>query len=413
MRKFIASLDIGSATIKLVVGEIVKNKINILACVDTPSRGIKKGYVINGESASEAFLEVFKKAENILGIPIRKVITTVPSTYAECFLSSGTIAVNSPDKVIRNEDIVKAMQKCVYNKIMDNKELVTVLPTGFKINEDIVNNPLNMIAEKLTMKAVIVTVPKKNILGIQTCLKNIGVDMVDIVISPLGDYFQNKTKELNKTIGAVVNIGEETTTVSIFNRGILTNLEVIDIGGDAINSDLSYVYKINKEDARFLKEHLALAHTRLAQPNESLTFTDKHGEKVKINQYDASEVVMGRLTEIINLAKKQINLLTKKEISYIILTGGVTESVDFDILTEELIGNMAIIGHVEEIGARNNIYGTALGMIKYYNSRLKLRNVEFSIFNIEEQEELGGINKRVNIPENSLLGKLFGYFFDN
>ena len=134
MRKFIASLDIGSATIKLVVGEIVKNKINILACVDTPSRGIKKGYVINGESASEAFLEVFKKAENILGIPIRKVITTVPSTYAECFLSSGTIAVNSPDKVIRNEDIVKAMQKCVYNKIMDNKELVTVLPTGFKIN---------------------------------------------------------------------------------------------------------------------------------------------------------------------------------------------------------------------------------------------------------------------------------------
>jgi len=413
MRKFIASLDIGSRTIKLVVGEIVKNKINILACVDTPSRGIKKGYVINGESATEAFLEVFKKAENILGIPIKKVITTVPSTYAECFLSSGTIAVASEDKVIKNSDIVKAMQKCVYNKIMDNKELVTVLPTGFKVNEEVVNNPLNMISEKLTMKAVVVTVPKKNIEGINACLKNIGVELVDIVISPLGDYFENKTKELNKNIGAVINIGEETTTVSIFNRGILTNLEVIDIGGDAITSDLSYVYKISKEDARYLKEHLALSHTRLAQPNESLTFTDKHGEIVKVNQYDASEIVMGRLTEIINLAKKQINLLTKKEISYIILTGGVTESQDFDILSEELFGNSGIIGKVEEIGARSNVYGTAVGLIKYYNSRLKLRNVEFSIFNLEEQEELGGMDKRVNIPENSLLGKLFGYFFDN
>ena len=113
MRKFIASLDIGSSTIKLVVGEIVKNKLNILACVDTPSRGIKKGYVINGESATEAFLEVFKKAENILGIPVKKVITTIPSTYAECFLSSGTIAVSGEDKVIRNSDIVKAMQKRV------------------------------------------------------------------------------------------------------------------------------------------------------------------------------------------------------------------------------------------------------------------------------------------------------------
>ena len=413
MRKFIASLDIGSSAIKLVVGEIVKNKINILACVETPSRGIKKGYVINGESATEAFLEVFKKAENVVGIPIKKVIVTVPSTYAECFLSSGTIAITNEEKTIKNADIVKAMQKCVYNKVLDNKELVTVLPTGFKINDEVINNPLNMVAEKMTMKSVIVTVPKKNIEGISACLKNIGVELVDIVISPLGDYYEYKTKETNKNIGAIINIGEETTTVSIFNRGILTNLEVIDIGGDSINNDLSYVYKLSREDARYLKEHLALAHTRLAQPNESLTFDDKYGEKVKINQYDASEVVMGRLIEIINLAKKQINLLTKKEISYIILTGGVTESQDFDILVEELFGNIGIIGRVEEIGARSNKYGTAVGMIKYYNSRLKLRNVEFSIFNLEEQEELGGMDKRINISDNSLLGKLFGYFFDN
>ena len=413
MRKFIASLDIGSHTIKLIVGEIVKNKINILACVDTPSRGIKKGYIINGESAREALREVFNKAEDILGISIKKVIATIPSTYAECFLSSGTMVVQSEDKVIRNSDIVKAMQKCVANKIDETKELVTVLPTGFKVNEDIVNNPLNMIAEKFTMKSVVITVPKKNIVGINACLKSIGVELVDIVLSPLGDYYQNKTKEFNKQIGAVINIGEETTTVSIFNRGILTNIEVIDIGGDTINNDLSYVYKIAKEDARYLKEHLALAHTRLAQPNESLSFTDKHGEIVKINQYDASEIVMDRITEIINLAKKQINILTKKEISYIILTGGVTESVDFDILMEELIGNRGKISNVEEIGARNNVYGTAIGMIKYYSSRLKLRGVDFSIFSLEEQEELGGMNKKVNIPENTLLGKLFGYFFDN
>lgn len=413
MRKFIASLDIGSSLIKLIVGEIVKNKINILACVETPARGIKKGYVINGESAMEAFTEVFKKAENILGIPIKKVIATVPASYSECFLSSGTIAITNNEKVIKNNDIIRAMQACVRDKIVDNRELVTVLPTGFKINDEVVNNPLNMIAEKLTMKAIVVTIPKKNIVGISTCLKHIGVDLVDIVISPLGDYYEFKTKENSKEIGAVVNIGEETTTVSIFNRGILTNLEVIDIGGNAISNDLAYVYKISKEDANFLKEHLALAHTRLAQPNESLSFNDKHGEVVKINQYDASEIVMGRLVEIINLAKKQINLLTKKEISYIILTGGVAETQDFDILVEELLGNNGIIGNPEEIGARNNKYSTAIGMIKYYNSRLKLRNVEFSIFSLEEQEELGGMDRRMNISENSLLGKLFGYFFDN
>ena len=283
MRKIIASLDIGSSLIKLVVGEIVKNKVNILACVDTPSRGIKKGYVINGESATEAFREVFKKCENVLGIPVNKVLVSVPTMYTECFLSSGTVPVTNEDKVINNDTIVKAMRKCVQDKIDDSRELVTVLPTGFKVNDEVVSSPLNMLSESLSMKGVIVTVPKKNISGINTCLKNIGVDIVDIVISPLGDYYEYKNKELNKQIGAVINIGDEVTNLSIFNKGILSNTEVIDIGGNAITSDLSYVYKISLEESKELKENLALAHTRLAQPNESVTYTDKHGEIVKIN----------------------------------------------------------------------------------------------------------------------------------
>ena len=413
MRKIVASLDVGSSLIKLVVGEIVKNKVNILACVDAPARGIKKGYVINGESATETFKEVFNKAENMLGIKITKVISIVPSMYAECFLCSGTISVTNEDKVVKNKDIILAMAKSVQNKITDNRELVTIMPTAFKVNDEVVLNPLNMITEQLGMKGIAITVPKKNIEAINTCLKNIGVTLVDIAISPLGDYFEFKSKNIENKIGAIINLGEELTTVSIFNKGILTNLEVIDIGGYAITNDLSYVYKISNEDAIYLKENVALAHTRLAQPNESLTFTDKHGEIVKINQYDASEIVMERLTEIINLAKKQINLLTKKEISYIIVTGGVSETQDFDILIEETIGDIGILGNVSEIGARNNKYGVAVGVIKYYNNKLKIRGEESSMLSLEDQEELSGIDKKINVSDNSLLGKLFGYFFDN
>ena len=161
MRRFIASLDIGSSLLKLVVAEIVKDKVNILACVETPARGIKKGYVINGESATESLKEIFTKAENVVGLPIKKVLVSVPSKYAECFLSSSIISTINEDRVIRTEDIIKAMQKCVYNKVDESKELVTVLPTGFKVNDEIVTNPLNMISEGLAMKGVVVTVPKK------------------------------------------------------------------------------------------------------------------------------------------------------------------------------------------------------------------------------------------------------------
>ena len=414
MRKIIAGLDIGTNELKLVVGEILKNKLNILACVETKSRGIKKGYVVNNESAMEAFLEIFKKAEEIIGIPIKKVICIVPSLYVDCFLAEGAITIKNENRCVTHKEIIKVLQAVVYNKVVDNRELVTILPTGFRVDDgEVVANPLNLIGERFSAKGVIVTIPKKNIEGISHSLRKIGIELVDVVISPLADYYEFANKDINKQIGALVNIGECQTIVSIFNKSILTSCEVIDIGANQIDNDLCYVYKISNEDARYLKEHLCLAHTRMAQPNEALTFSDKHGEAVKINQYDASEIANSRLNEIMNLIKKQINLLTKKEISYIIVTGGITELQDFDILLESHFGNMGYIGNVEEIGARNNKYSSAVGLIKYYYSRLKLRNTEFSIFNLDEQEELGGLQKKVNISENSLLGKLFGYFFDN
>ena len=413
MRKIIASLDIGNHTIKLVVGEIVRGKLNILACVDTPARGIKKGFVINPESAILALEEVFKKGEEQIGLPIKKVIVSVPSNGIECFLSEGYTSINNESGIVTSNDIVRSMQAAVYNKIMDNRELVSILPTKFLINDnEVTTNPLSMHADKLNVKAVVVTVPKKNVTPIIKSLEKIGVEVVNITIGALGDYYEFKTNKNINEVGAVINIGASKTTVSIFNKGIITNSEVIDMGGDNIDYDLGYVYKINRKESLLIKETIALADKNIAQANEAVIVEDKNGDKIKINQYSASEIVMSRLEEILNLAKKQINLLTKKQISYIIVTGGVTETAEFKNIVDYVFKN-ASIGEVREIGARHNKYATSVGLIKYYDSRLRLRNRDFSIFSVEEQEELSGIHKKVNISENSILGKLFGYFFDN
>ena len=87
--------------------------------------------------------------------------------------------------------------------------------------------------------------------------------------------------------------------------------------------------------------------------------------------------------------------------------------MDFDVMLDEVFGKNAKIHSTEVIGARNNKYSTAVGMVKYYNSKLELRNKNFKIFTNEELEDLGGKHKKINISENSLLGKIFGYFFDN
>lgn len=413
MRKVIASLDVGCDTLKLIVGEYVKNKLNILAVSEVPSKGVKKGLVVDPNALMEPLKKVFQKAEDMIGIKIGKVIVSVPANYTEFAIGDGTIEIDHEDKMIQGEDLSKVIAESVRGKVPSNMELVSAIPTIFKVDDVSVTDPKKMIGSILSVKTVLVTVPKKDVYPILACLEKLGVEAIDICLNCIGDYYTNKSQMTEESIGAMINIGASTTTVAIFNKGVLTNVEVIELGGENIDNDLSFIYKLTEKDAHHLKEDLALANKRLALASEVAEVITKLGETIKVDQYEASEIAMSRLEEILNLSKKQINLLTKKEIRYIIVTGGVTESTDFSLTLESVFGKNVLIGKTLELGVRDNKYSSAVGMIKYYHEKLKIKDKDFSIFSLEEQEELSNLHKRVNISENSILGKLFGYFFDN
>lgn len=414
MRKVIASIDMGSNSLKLVVGEFIRNKLNILAVSDCTSEGIQKGFITDSELVIESLKTVFEKAEAMVGLPIRKVVASIPSQNANFELSEGKTTIVSEDKRIRCTDIIRAMQAASYNKIGEEEELASIIPTTFKLNEEeIVANPLDYEAETLSVKNILVTVPKKNVHPFIKCLEKLGVEVIDISLTSLGDYESLKNPNMEKEVGVIINIGSDTTTISIFNKGILLNTNVLELGGRNIDNDIAYVYKLTKSEAKNVKEQLCLAHNRLANPTNKMEITNKLGEIIMIDQYEASSIAESRLEEILKITKKEINLLTKKEIHYIMITGGVTEMPDFSLVLESVYGHHAKIATVTNLGARNNKYSAAVGLIKYYENKLRLRNKEFSIFDLEEQEELGGVGKKINFSDNSVLGKLFGYFFDN
>ena len=413
MRKIIASLDIGTSTIKLIIGEFIKNKLNILCTSEVPSKGMKKGLIYRRDELIPVLKETFHKAEEMLGIPVKEVVLSIPAYYTEARMSEGSSTITSEDHVITHQDLIRAMHAASYNQIGEDEELISILPTTYKIDNDIVKNPINMIGKKLSLKAVLITAPKSSVIDFLKVLDTIGIKVIDVVTSSLGDYASNRFKESGSKFGAIINIGEETTTVSIFNKGILTRAEVIELGGANIDNDIAYIYKITKKDARELKESVGLACSDQARKEEKVTLTDRLGEEVTINQLDLSEIIESRLREILELAKKQINLLTKREIEYIIITGGSSEIGDFNNLLDKVFTKPHILGKIDTVGARNNKFSTTLGIIKYYNGRLKLKNKEYSVFNLDELEILSGIHKKVSINENSILGKLFGYFFDS
>ena len=408
MRKIIASMDMGTNTIKLIVAEIVKNKTNILAVSEVDAKGIKKGLIVNKEILTPVIKTTLKKAEDVLGLKIKKLAISVPGFDTEFLMSEGSTTITSEDKIIRGIDIVRAMQASIYNRIPPEFEIVGLVPTSFKINEnDIVKNPLNRIANKLAVKTVVTIAPKVHVDPFIECIEKLGIEIIDVTLTSIGDYSCIENEKIRNQTGAIINIGESTTTISIFNKGVLTNTTVVEMGGQNIDNDISFIYKVTKNDARNLKETLGLAHKRMASASAVVNVTNRLGDNITINQYELSEIIMSRLEEIGNIAKKQINHLTKKEIHYIIVTGGVSEMPDFELTMESIFGKFATLAKIPEIGVRNNKYSACLGLIKNYNSKLELREKEFSIFTLEEQEELSGKHKKLNISENSILGKLF------
>ncbi len=413
MRKIMASLDIGANALKLVVAETVGEKLNILGVSTIPNNTIKKGKIINKEELVNKLKELFKDINDRLGFEVTKTLVIVPSSSAEFTLGTGKINVKSEDGIITAEDIVSVVKKSAYHVVQDNMELVTIMPINYTLEDGTkVLEPKNLISKTLEVKTVIISALKSEVYDYLECLEKINVDVVDIAFASIGDYFQFRNKEFDKQVGAIINIGEQTTCVSIINKGVLTNTSTTYLGGSNVTNDIAYIYKIDKEKAKDIKEEFALAHKRMAISAETINIKNKDEKTISINQYEVSEVVESRLKEILNLAKKQINVLTKKEISYIILTGGVTETKDFNLVAESIFGKNVTLGNIHELGVRNNIYSSVVGIIKWYDYNQKLKNREYSLLNIKEQEEFSKLSNGEELSSNGVIGKVFGYFFD-
>lgn len=412
MKQIITSLDLGSNSIKIVVGEIYKDELFVLACTEVRSRGVKKGLIVDSEATMMSLKEAIKRTEDVLGIKLDSLIISVPSYYANFQRGEGSTNIVREDKKIVGEDITRVLQDSVYNKINVNLELVSVLPAEFLINDkELVKDPKGMEAYKLVVSSILGTVPKKNIYTLISILETLGIRVVDLAFGGQADYYAFRSEEYKDKIGAVINIGTNKTEVSIIAEEILVSTEVIDIGGRNIDRDISYIYDLAIDDSRQIKESFALSHKSLASTSEIVTCLTKNNEHIKINQYEVSEIVYSRIKEILEMSKKQINLLTKRDISYIIITGGTTEIDGFDKVFGEVFGKNMKVTRLETLGVRNNRYSTVLGIIRLYYEKLKFRNKFATTIREEEQDNMFRDKKKID--GSSLLGKVYSYFFDN
>lgn len=410
MKHIYTSLDIGSDTIKIAVCELYQNKLNLLAATSFKSKGIKRGLITDFELASITVKQAFNDIEEMIGFKINKVIASVPAYMAEYNIIKGSIKLDSSLNITSNE-VMNSLEEAIKTKPFQGREMVTVLPIDFKINDQVsVKDPVGLNGSKLTSRAVLVTVPKKNVYSVVVLLEKIGVEVVDISLNNIGDLYAFKNKEFEDKLTSIINIGSETTTISVYNRGVILKSAVLNMGGKNIDLDIIDEYKLDMATAINLKHKYALSTSKHASSNEIVSCKNVNNETIKINQYEVSELVSKRLYEILNLAKSELNSLTSKKIDYIIITGGMSNIAAFEYAASDIFGKDINIGTMKMIGVRNNKYSSCVGNIVYFISKLKLKGKNFTM--VDDGDENLMASAGSSTPD-SMLGKIFGYFFND
>ena len=397
------SVDIGTDTTKVVVTELYKGKLNLLAASSMKSSGIKKGLITDVNEAADTLKKSISEVEEMLGFDIKKVLVSIPSYFADFTKVEGEIKIDNEDSIINGHDISKVLDNAL-KSVSFTKEIVSIIPIDFSVDDQVgIRDPKGLMGDILRVRAVVCLVPKKNIYSVVSLVDSIGLEVVDISLNGIGDINAFKNKDIESKLGAIVNVGYETTNVSIYNKGIIIKNSIIGMGGKNIDNDLSYMYKVDLNEAANIKEKFALAHKNSASKVE---FYEKN--KLHINQFEATEVVMSRIEEILSLAKKEINILANRKMDYIIVTGGISNMEGFKLIAEDVFGKDVIIGNVNIIGVRNNKYSSCIGNIVYYINHLKLFGESSTMVDEDLSFSRRGL---INVTNESMLGKVFGYFF--
>ena len=416
MKKIYTSIDIGSDTIRILVSEYFQGKFRTLAVSSVRSKGIKNGTVFDQDLLLERLKLALDDIESRIDVKIRKVVLTIPACDAEFNLVHGNVPIVNDEKMVTEKDILR-VQNTVINEILPNMELVNIMPIDFTIYEngseiEKVKDPKNKICDRLGIRAMLVTIPKSTIISFVKVVESAGVEVVDLVLSSIADFEEIKQEDMENSVTGVINIGKDTITISVFNKGIITNSSVLKIGSKIIDEDISYIYYTNKKTARKIKENFGIAHPRYSNKNETYESRDINNKLIKINQYELSEIINKRLVEILNVAKNELKVLTNKQIRYIMVLGGITDMPGMNFVLDDVFASEAKLHTMNTLGIRKARFITVFGAIKHFVKKIKLRGKEYSMFSSDDVDNLVHSKTRVG-RSDSVFGRLFSYFFDN
>ncbi|ANB59000.1 cell division protein FtsA [Anoxybacillus sp. B7M1] len=421
--EIVVSLDIGTSSVKVIIGEMLNESLNIIGVGNVKSEGLKKGSIVDIDETVHSIKRAIDQAERMIGLTINRVVVGVNGNHVQLQDCHGIVAVSSENREITDEDVARVIDSAQVVSIPPDREIIGVIPKQFIVDGlDGISDPRGMIGVRLEMEGTMITGAKTVLHNLLRCVERAGLEISDICLQPLAAGSLALSKD-EKNLGvALVDIGGGSTTVAIFEQGFLRATAVLPVGGDHITKDISIGLRTSTEDAEKIKLKHGHAFYDLASEEEIFSVpiigTDQHQQ---FTQLDVADIIEARLEEIFQLIFQETRKLGFRDLpGGYVLTGGVANMPGILELAQDMLGNSVRIAIPDYIGVRDPQYTTGVGLIKFAYRHAKLQGrgvpvaatVETPEKRLPKQQPSKAKQKSKDENLGQKMKKFFGYFFE-
>ncbi len=369
----IVGLDIGTSKVVAIVGEVNdEGEIEIVGLGSHPSRGLKKGVVVNIESTVQSIQRAVEEAELMAGCQIHSVYTGIAGSHIRSLNSHGIVAIR--DKEVTPGDVERVIDAGRAVAIPADQKIIHVLPQEFVIdNQDGIREPVGMSGVRLEAKVHMVTGAVSAAQNIVKCVRRCGLEVDDIILEQLASAYAVLTEDEKELGVCLVDIGGGTTDIAVFTEGAIRHTAVIPIAGDQVTSDIAVALRTPTQHAEDIKVKYACALTQMASPDETIEVPSV-GDRPsrRLARQTLAEVVEPRYEELFNLIQAELRRSGLEDLvaAGIVLTGGAAKAEGVVELAEEVFHMPVRLGLPQFVAGlvdvvRNPIHATGVGLLRY------------------------------------------------
>lgn len=362
------SLDIGSSSIKVLIGEVDGDSLHVIGVGNVQSSGIRKGTIIDIDATVASIQKAVDQAERMTGLKIHEVVLGIPANGVTLQDVKGVVAVNSENREITDEDLDRVMQSAQVMSVPPEREIVNIIPQQFIVDDyGEITDPRGMIGVRLEMDGTLITTSKTVVHNILRSVERAGLAIREIYLQPLaaGTFALSEDEKNHGT--AFIDIGGGSTTISIFADNQFISTSVLPVGGDHVTKDLSIILKTPTEQARKIMHKYGHAFYDDASDDELFEVPVIGADsKDQYSQRYISEIIGVRLEELFELVLDELYKMGINDLpGGVVLTGGITKIDGILQLARHVLKSRVRVHTPEYIGVREPMYTTAVGLIRY------------------------------------------------